>query len=90
MFGNVLNGYWSFVATEDINKKLYKWTLYFLADFSSMIVTAISLWHAFKINVFRALLDVQQEFWPGFFIVLGALLNHVSQKMHINTNLKMQ
>ena len=90
LFGNVLNGYWSFVATEDINQKLYKWTLYFLADFSSIIVTAISLWHAFKINVFQALLDLQQEFWPGFFIVLGALLNHVSQKMHINTNLKMQ
>ena len=86
LFGNVLNGYWNFIATEDINQKLYKWTLYFLADFSSMIVTAISLWFAFNINVFKALLDLQQEFWPGFLVVLGSLLNHVSQKIYQNPN----
>ena len=45
LFGNVLNGYWDFISTEDLNQKLYKWTLFFLADFSSMVVTAISMWH---------------------------------------------
>ena len=78
LFGNVLNGYWNFIRTEDIYQKLYKWTLYFLVDFSSMIVTAISLWYAFKINVFKALLDLQQEFLPVFIVVLGSLLNLVS------------
>ena len=78
LFGNVLNGYWNFIATEDIYKKLLKWTIYFFADFSSMIITATSLWYVFKINVFKALLIMQQEFWPAFIIILGALLNHVS------------
>ena len=78
LFGNVLNGYWNFIPTEDIYQKLYKWALYFLADLSSMIITAISLWHAFKINVFKVMLDLHQEFWPVFIVVLGALLNRVS------------
>ena len=78
LFGNVLNGYWDFISTEDLNQKLYKWSLFFLADFSSMVVTAISLWHFCKINIFKALLDMQQEFWTGFVVILGSLLNHVS------------
>ena len=78
LFGNVLNGYWTFIATEDINQKLYIWTLYFLADLSSFIIIALSLWYAYKINVFKVLLDLQQEFGPVFIVVLGALLNHVS------------
>ena len=78
LFGNILNGYWDFVATDDLNQKLSKWTFYFLADFSSMIVTSVCLWHSFKINVFKILLDLQQEFWPGFSVILGSLLTHVS------------
>ena len=78
LFGNILNGYWDFVGTDDLNQKLSKWTFYFLADFSSMIVTSVCLWHSFKINVFKILLDLQQEFWPGFSVILGSLLTHVS------------
>ena len=78
LFGNILNGYWDFVETVDINQKLSKWTLYFLADFSSMIVTSVCLWFSFKINVLKLLLDLQQEFWPGFVIILGSLLLDVS------------
>ena len=28
LFGNILNGYWDFVETVDVNQKLNKWTLY--------------------------------------------------------------
>ena len=78
LFGNILNGYWDFVITMDINEKLSKWALYFMADFSSMIVTSVCLWYSFKINVFKILLDLQQEFWPAFVIILGSLLTDVS------------
>ena len=86
LFGNVLNGYWNFIATKDMNQKLYKWTLYFLADFSSMIVSGISLWLAFKINIFKAILDLQLEFWPAFVVILGTLLTHVSKKVYNFSN----
>lgn len=78
LFGNVLNGYWGFISTEDLNQKLYKWSLFFLADFSSFVITAISVWHFCKINILKALLDMQQEFWTGFIVILGSTLNNVS------------
>ena len=78
LFGNILNGYWDFIITIDINQKLINWTLYFLADFSSIVFTSVCLWYSFKINVLNILLDLQQEFWHGFVIILGSLLLDVS------------
>ena len=78
----ILDGYWDFIATEDINQKLSICTLYFLADFSSLIVISVCLWYSFKINIFKIILDLQQEFWPVFTIILGSLLTQVSWYIH--------
>ena len=78
LFGDILNDYWTFTATEDIHQKLYKWILYFLADFSSFIVTALCLWYSFKINVLKMLFALLHEFWLPFSVILASQLTQVN------------
>ena len=81
MFGNVSNEYWDFVIVENINQKIRKWLMYYLADFSSIIINSICVMYAFKINLLKAFEALQQEFWLAFSIMLGSQLIQVSWKI---------
>ena len=78
LFGNVSNSYWTNIAVENISLKVQQMTLCFLADFSSMIVSGAVLWKYCKINIFKIILHLQQEFGLAFCIILGAQFDAVS------------
>ena len=74
LFGNISNSYWAFIAIKDVHQMLQNMIMYFLADFSSLIISASVLWYYCHINIFKVFLGLQQEFWPGFSVLLGGLL----------------
>ena len=74
IIGNVGNSYWAFTAIEDINRTLLITGIFFLIDFSSTLVSATILWLACKINLWKALFELQKEFSSSFCVVLSHLL----------------
>ena len=66
LFGNISNSYWTYVAIEDIWLTLGNMTLFFLVDFSSIIVSAIILWFFCKINLLKVFMALLEEFGIGF------------------------
>ena len=78
LFGNISNSYWTYVAIEDIWLTLGNMTLFFLVDFSSIIVSAIILWFSCKINLLKVFMALLEEFGIGFCLIIAFGLTVVS------------
>ena len=71
IIGNVSNSYWAYNAIEDIGETLQKMGVFFLVDFTSTLSSASILWFSYKINLWKAFLVLQEEFFNGFTFILG-------------------
>ena len=71
LFGNISNSYWNYVAIEDIALTLGNMTLFFLVDFSSIIVSALILWYFCNINLMKVLMVFLEEFGIDFGLILS-------------------
>ena len=69
LFGNISNSYWTYIAIEDITQTLGNMILFFLVDFSSVIISAVILWYFCNINLLKVFLALLEEFGNGKIIV---------------------
>ena len=83
LFGNIANSYWTYVAIEDIALTLGNMTLFFLVDFSSIIVSAVVLWCSCNINLFKVFMALLEEFWIDFCLVLSFGLTVVCSLLNL-------
>ena len=74
IIGNISNSYWAYHSIEDIGVTLQKMGVFFLVDFTSTISSASILWFSCKINLWKAILVLQKEFFRGFMLILGLYL----------------
>ena len=79
LFGNISNSYWTYIAIEDITQTLGNMILFFLVDFSSVIISAVILWYFCNINLLKVFLALLEEFGNGFCIIIVSSLTLVSQ-----------
>ena len=78
LFGNILNSYWQYSAIENIDTYLMSTAILFCVDIASAAASAITLWVFCKINLLKAFLNIQQEFWKVFAVFLARFLVLVS------------
>ena len=62
LFGNIGNSYWAYREIEDFNQGILNMIYLFLVDFSSAVVSAFILWIICKINLWKAMHELQKEF----------------------------
>ena len=74
ILGNIGNDYWTFYAIKDINLAIRNMAFLFLVDFSSTVASAVILWYACNISLWKALSKLQNEFGKVFCFLLGYLL----------------
>ena len=78
LFGNILNSYWTYTAIENINETLMGAGKIFIADFSSTLLCAVILWGYCRINLWKAILQLQKEFAKNFIACVAWYLVIVS------------
>ena len=75
IIGNIGNSYWGFSAIEDIGQTLKMTFLFFLVDFSSLLVSSAMLWFTCEISLCKAIHELQKEF--GIFFCVTLVFNLV-------------
>ena len=86
LFGNIGSSVWQYNEIEDIRETLIKTMIFFLADFSSAVLTALILWLSCGINLWRIFTELQKEFRTSFGVILGYGLIVVSK---VESNIKL-
>ena len=74
LIGDVGNGYWQYTAIKDIKPMIKTVVIFFLVDFVSAIVCAFLLWRFCKINLFKAAMALEKEFWGVFWAIQFAFI----------------
>ena len=86
LIGNVGNSYWQYSAIEDIERTIKYILAFFVIDLGSLVVTSITLWSSYQINLYKAYVVLQKEFGFLFWFSMAAQMYAVS--IHIyNVNL---
>ena len=81
VIGAIRNSYWHFSAVDDIAHTIKFVCMFFLIDFSSLVICAILLWFCSKINFYYAYAAIQKEFGVPFAATLALVMNGVSKKI---------
>ena len=88
LIGNIRNGYWQYTPVSNIERFIKNVLLYFFVDFTSAIISAILLWTFCRINIIRAYMHWQKEFWLVMAVNTAYFVNMVSYKMLIYFTIK--
>ena len=79
LLGNIKLEMWHYEKPiADIQAYVSKVSLLMIADWLSFFLNGILLWHYCKINVFKIMKKLQEEFWLVFAMVEALLLMEVS------------
>ena len=88
LLGNIRNGYFQYVAVEDVGRNVKNVLWFFCIELLSCTACSLILWIWCHINLFRVYIALQKEFGPVFLAMLVALVSGVSKQLTIQTNLK--
>ena len=88
LFGNIGNGYWQYVAVEDVVHTIKTVCIFFFVDLCSSIIISMVLWFSCHINLFRAYEALQKEFGFIFMLTLVCYLSLVSKPTSQSTGHK--
>ena len=79
LLGNIKLEMWHYEKPiADIQAYVSKVSLLMIADWLSFFLNGLLLWHYCKINVFKIMKKLQEEFWLVFAMVEALLLMEVS------------
>ena len=81
LFGNVKSDYWHHRPVEDFGEAVENILVFFFIDACSLIVCSVILWVVCRINLYRALIVLQEEFGVLFAMNLAPLVTSVSKKI---------
>ena len=82
ILGNIKLTIWQYQGVTDIEGYIKNLCLLLVIDFSSFVTNGIVLWTMCKINVFKVLKKVQQQFWLIMAIQEAFLFFEVKSDMH--------
>ena len=77
--GNIKNGYWQFIAIDDLGHNLTWLGIMFAMDLGSSVISVFVLWRCCKINVIKIYLQMQNQIWAILAIEQGYIISEVSQ-----------
>ena len=80
MMGNIGSDVWHYTSIKDISVNVRKILMFFFTDLSSLGISSITLFMAFKINLFKFIVALEREFSKSFCIVIGFWMMSVSTK----------
>ena len=84
IIGGVLCNMWHFSEVADLVVFLKNVSLFLMADCVGIIITIISMWYFARINVVRAFVRMQKEFWLIISVNSALLIHMVSGKLKQN------
>ena len=77
IMGNIKNGYWQFIAIDDLGDNLMWLGIMFVMDLGSSVISVIVLWRYCKINVLKIYLQMQNQIWAILAIEQGYMISEV-------------
>ena len=83
LIGNVRNGYWNYTPVSDIEHYIGNLLKFLFVDSMSLVISALLLWRVCRINIIRAYMHLQKEFWLTLAVTTAFNVNMVSCKMQI-------
>ena len=86
LIGGVKSNYWQYSSLESISHTITFISVFFLVDFTSVLISRYLLWRFCKISLWSACLALQKEF--GFLFALR-LINDVTMVRKLNISLDM-
>ena len=81
LFGGVLCNMWHFSAVTDLELFLKNVGLFLIADCISVTVTIMFLWNFARVNVIRAFVNLQKEFWLVMAVNTAYTINMVNMNL---------
>ena len=78
LLGGVGSSMWQYEAAIDISKTLLKMAVYLLTDLCSTALCTILLWANCKINLFKTIFLILNEFGYAFVVIIGFMVSLVN------------
>ena len=79
LMGGIGSSMWQYNEIEDVYATLGMMMMFFVTDFSSVVVCSLLLWAYCKINFFKAVFQIIDEFGLLFVVLVGYIVNMVSK-----------
>ena len=78
LMGGIGSSMWQYNKVDDISEALFKMMIFFVTDLTSVVVCSTLLWFVCKINFFKAVFLILNEFGLVFCILVGFFVSVVS------------
>ena len=78
LIGNIRSSYFHYIPISNIGLFIGNLSLFLFVDFMSVIISGLLLWIFCKINIIRAYMHIQKEFWLVMAVNTAYTINLVS------------
>ena len=78
LIGNIRSSYFHYIPISNINIFVKNLSLFLFVDFMSVMISGLLLWIFCKINIIRAYVHIQKEFWLVMAVNTAYTINMVS------------
>ena len=90
LMGGIGSSMWQYNEIEDVYATLGMMMMFFVTDLSSVVVCSLLLWAYCKINFFKAVFQIIDEFGLLFIVLVGYVIcmvsNYIPAQNSINSN----